>query len=57
MVANTKDLKKIREEVEYLSEGFKKSLAYFEAGEVEKAYSLLTELNTIIEKLELVKRL
>ena len=55
VVANTKDLKKIEEEVKSLSEDFKKSLAYLEAKEVEKAYSLLVELNSIINKLELVK--
>ncbi|MEM3104282.1 MAG: hypothetical protein QXD69_02115 [Candidatus Bathyarchaeia archaeon] len=55
VVANTRDLKKIREEVESLSEDFRKSLAYLEAKDVERASDLLAELNTIISKLELVK--
>ncbi|MBO3833138.1 MAG: hypothetical protein FGF51_07145 [Candidatus Brockarchaeota archaeon] len=55
VVANTKDLKRIREEVESLSEDFRKSLAYLEAKDVERASDLLAELNTIISRLELVK--
>ena len=55
VVANTKDLKKIQEEVESLSEDFRKSLAYLEAKDVKRAYDLLSELNSIIGKLELVK--
>jgi len=55
IVANTKDLKKIKNEVESLSEDFKKSLAYMEAKDVERAFNLLTELNSIINRLELVK--
>jgi hypothetical protein len=55
VVANTKDLKRIGEEISSLSEDFRKSIAYMEAKDVEKAYDLLKELNTIIGKLELVK--
>ena len=54
-VANTRDLKRIKEEVSSLSEDFRKSIAYMEAKDVEKAYDLLKELNAIIGKLELVK--
>ncbi|MBO3809371.1 MAG: hypothetical protein FGF50_07240, partial [Candidatus Brockarchaeota archaeon] len=35
VVANTKDLKRIREEVESLSEDFRKSLVYLEAKDVK----------------------
>jgi hypothetical protein len=55
VVANTKDLKRIGEEISSLSEDFRKSIAYIEAKDVEKAYDLLKELNTIIRKLEPVK--
>ena len=55
VVANTKDLKRIKEEVSSLSEDFRKSIAYMEAKDTEKAYDLLKELNAIIGKLELVK--
>jgi hypothetical protein len=55
VVANTVDLRKIGEEVSSLSEDFRKSLAYLEAKDVEKAYNLLKELNAIIGRLELVK--
>jgi hypothetical protein len=55
IVANTTDLKEIGEEVSSLSEDFRKSLAYLEAKDVEKAYNLLQDLNTIIGRLELVK--
>ena len=55
VVANTIDLRKIEEEVSSLSEDFRKSLAYLEAKDVEKAYNLLKELNAIIGRLELVK--
>jgi hypothetical protein len=55
VVANTRELKRIGEEISSLSEDFRKSIAYMEAKDVEKAYDLLKELNTIIGKLELVK--
>lgn len=55
VVANTKDLKKIKDEVESLSEEFRKSTAYMEAKDVLRATELLSELNKIISKLELVK--
>ena len=55
IVANTRDLKNIEEEVNFLGEDFRKSLAYLEAKDVEKAYDLLKELNVIIGRLELVK--
>jgi len=55
VVANKSDLKKIEGEVSSLSEDFRKSLTYLEVKDVEKAYNLLNELNTIIGKLELVK--
>jgi len=55
VVANTVDLRKIGEKVSSLSEDFRKSLAYLEAKDVEKAYNLLKELNAIIGRLELVK--
>jgi len=55
VVANTKDLRKIKEEVSSLSEDFRKSLAYLEAKDVEKAYNLFVKLNAIIGRLELVK--
>lgn len=55
VVANIKELKRIRNEVESLSEDFRKSLAYLEARDVNRAVNLLTELNSIISRLELVK--
>lgn len=55
VVANTKNLKRIREEVETLSEEFRKSIAYMEAKDALRASELLSELNAIISKLELVK--
>lgn len=55
VVANARDLKRIKEEAESLSEEFRKSLAYLEAKDVERASDLLAELNTIISRLELVK--
>lgn len=55
IVANRKDIKRIKDEVESLSEDFRKSLTYWEVIDVEKAYDLLTELTSIINKLELVK--
>ncbi|MBS7654645.1 hypothetical protein KEJ43_06210 [Candidatus Bathyarchaeota archaeon] len=55
VVAKTRDLRKIREEAESLSEEFRKTLAYLEAKDVERASDLLAELNTIISRLELVK--
>jgi hypothetical protein len=57
VVANTRDLKKIKDEVESLSEDFRKSLAYLEAKDVKRASDLLSELNSIISRLELVKSL
>ena len=53
--ANTKDLKRTMDEVESLSEDFRKSLAYLEAKDVKRASDLLSELNSIISRLELVK--
>jgi hypothetical protein len=55
VVANTKDLKRTMDEVESLSEDFRKSLAYLEAKDVKRASDLLSELNSIISRLELVK--
>lgn len=55
VVSNTKGLKKIKDEVESLTEEFRKSLAYMEARDVKRASELLAELNQIISKLELVK--
>jgi len=55
VVANTRDLKRIKDEVESLSEEFRKSIAYMEAKDVLRASELLSELNGIISKLELVK--
>lgn len=55
VVANTKDLKRTMDEVESLSEDFRKSLAYLEAKDVKRASDLLAELNSIISRLELVK--
>ena len=55
VVANKSDLKKIQGEASSLSEDFRKSLTYLEVKDVEKAYNLLNELNTIKGKLELVK--
>ncbi|MEM3807386.1 MAG: hypothetical protein QW413_02150 [Nitrososphaerota archaeon] len=55
VVANAKDLKRVRNEVESLSEEFRKSIAYMEVKDVMRASELLSELNGIISKLELVK--
>jgi hypothetical protein len=56
IVANTLNLRRIREEVESLSEDFRRSLAYLEAKDVERASDLLSELNSIIDRLQLIKR-
>ena len=56
-MANTKDLKKIKDEVESLSEEFRKSIAYMEAKDVLRASELLSELNGIISKLEISEKL
>jgi len=55
VVANSRLIKEIREEVANLSEDFRKSLAFIEAKEILKAASLLQEFNIILSKLELVK--
>lgn len=55
VVANAKDIRRVKEEVEPLGEDFKKSLAYLEVKDVKRASNLLAELNSIISKLELVK--
>ncbi|MEM3081408.1 MAG: hypothetical protein QXH35_06900 [Nitrososphaerota archaeon] len=55
VVSNTKGVKKIRNEVESLAEEFRKSIAYMEARDVKRASELLSELSSIISKLELVK--
>lgn len=55
VVANAKDLRKVRDEVESLGEEFRKSIVYIEVKDVLRTSELLGELNMIISKLELVK--
>jgi hypothetical protein len=55
IVANKKNINKIKEEVASLSEDFRKSLVFFEAKDVEKIAELWRELSSILSKLELVK--
>ena len=54
VVANTKTMRMIEEEVSALSE-VRKSMSFMEAKEVLKAATFLQDFNTIISKLELVK--
>lgn len=55
IVANSRNIKKIKEEVGSLSEDFRKFLAFLEARDVERAADLLSELGSILSKLELVR--
>ncbi|MEM0203932.1 MAG: hypothetical protein QXO16_08640 [Archaeoglobaceae archaeon] len=55
VVANTKNLKTVRGEVETLGEEFRDSIVYMEAKDVLRASELLNELKEIMMKLESVK--
>lgn len=56
VVANKENIQKVKEEVESLPDlSFIKSLTFLEVTDVEKASSLLTEFNQIMNKLELVR--
>jgi hypothetical protein len=55
VVANTKTIRTIEQEISSLSEDFKKSISFMKATEVQRAAMLMQELNAIISKLELVK--
>ena len=54
VVANGKNIKLVQQEVSSLSEEFRKSLAFIEAREIQRAAELLTDLNSILSRLELV---
>jgi len=55
VIANTKTMKTIEQEVSSLSEDFRKSMTFMEARELQKAATLLQDFNAIVSKLELVK--
>lgn len=55
VVANGKNIKAVQQEVSSLNEEFRKSLAFIEAREIQRAAELLTDLNSILSKLELVR--
>lgn len=50
-MANTRDLKRIKDEVESLSEEFRKSIAHMETKDVFRVTESLSELNKMISKL------
>ena len=55
VVANTRNLRRIEEEISMLDPKFTTMVAYLEARDVERAAELLEEFAGIIEKLELVR--
>jgi len=55
VVANGKNIGAVQEEVASLGEDFRKALAFIEAREIQRAAQLLTDLNSILSKLELVR--
>jgi len=55
VVANTKDLRKVEEEIATLSPEFVGSVAFMEAADTERAAGLVEGLSTIISDLELVR--
>ncbi|MEW6029545.1 MAG: hypothetical protein ACOYZ8_09835 [Chloroflexota bacterium] len=55
IVANAKDLSRVRQEIEALPESFRRMVSYMEVWEAKRAAELVSELSEIISKLELVK--
>jgi len=55
VVALPGEIAKIKREIETLSESFRRSVSFMEVAEVMRASELVTELSSIINKLELVK--
>lgn len=55
VVANTKDIEKIRGEVATLPESFRRAVSYWEVAEALRAAGVVEELFGIINKLELVR--
>ena len=55
VVANPADIAKLHGEIVSLPENFRRAVSYWEAGEVIRAVNLVSELNGIIGKLDLVK--
>ena len=55
VVANQADIARVRGEIATLPENFRRAVSYWETGEVMRAASLVSELNGIINKLDLVK--
>ena len=55
IVANQKDLSRVRQEIEALPESFRRMVSYMEVWEAKRAAELVSELSEIISKLELVK--
>jgi hypothetical protein len=55
IVANARDLSRVRQEIETLPESFRRMVSYMEVWEAKRAAELVGELSEIISKLELVK--
>jgi hypothetical protein len=55
IVANAKDLSRVRQEIEALPESFRRMVSYMEVWQAKRAAELVGELSEIIGKLELVK--
>jgi hypothetical protein len=55
IVANARDLSRVRQEIETLPESFRRMVSYMEVWEAKRAAELVSELSEIISKLELVK--
>ncbi len=55
VVASAADIARVRGEIATLPENFRRAVSYWETGEVMRAASLVSELNGIINKLDLVK--
>jgi hypothetical protein len=55
IVANARDLSRVRQEIETLPESFRRMVSYMEVWEAKRAAELVSELSEIISKLDLVK--
>lgn len=56
VVSDKEQIKKIKKETEDLNESFKRALAYWDVGQVQKVYQNLSEITEIIESLDLIRR-